>query len=281
MAENSKIEWCDHTASPWHGCSKTDNPGCDNCYAAAMAVRNPETLGVWGDDGTRVKSKSFVKNLRTWQKKAAREGRSVTVFPSICDPFEDRPELVPWRQEMFAVADECPNVILLLLTKRPENVRRMWPACPWHINDEWGSNPIPHRPNVWLGCSVSDQPTADKNVPELLKLHDLCPVLFLSAEPLLGPVDLRYYASDECRNLDWCIIGGESGHGARPCNVAWIRSLVSQCQAAGVPAFVNEVPPEIEHGLNRHSQFPRLHDRKGGDPDEWPEDLRVRQFPTP
>lgn len=73
MGVETKIEWCDRSASPWHGCSRV-HAGCDNCYAEAMAVRNPKTLGVWGDQGTRVKSKSFVANLRKWNREAEANG---------------------------------------------------------------------------------------------------------------------------------------------------------------------------------------------------------------
>lgn len=270
MAENSKIEWCDHSSSPWHGCQHAEtpdgqvHPGCLNCYAELGAKRNPKTLGEWGPEGTRIKSKSFIRNLRLWNKQAANEGRRVTVFPSICDPFEDRPELVPWRQEMFAVIDECPNVILLLLTKRPHNVRRMW-AENRHTFTANDDSRFTHRPNVWLGTSISDQHSADQLVPLLLQCHDLCPVLFLSAEPLVGPVDLRspYYglfperrvsldtyampggepddlAYQPGPRISWVIVGGESGHHARPMHPDWARSLRDQCQAAGVAFFFKQ-----------------------------------------
>lgn len=160
-------------------------------------------------------------------------------------------------------------------------------------------------PNVWLGTSIESQ----EHIPrawDLLK----CPaaVRFLSLEPLLGPVDLNK-AELLCATwrrgltigiyLDWVIVGGESGHNARPCKVTWIRSIVEQCKAAGVPVFVKQLGSKpMAHvvgndGFNWPSgtmlanvtvcddgttEF-ALNDRKGGDPEEWPEDLRVRQFP--
>lgn len=313
MAENSKIQWTDHTASPWHGCSEV-HVGCDNCYAAAMALRNPSTLGVWGEGGTRIKSKSFIDNLRKWNRSAAKRGVVESVFPSICDPFEDRPELVEWRNEMFAVADECPNIRLLLLTKRPENVRRMW---PWPAFE----NPVSkQRPNVWLGTSISDQATADKWIPELLKLRDLTPVLFVSAEPLIGAVKLTdlplphtlgstrdaltgggWMAGSDGgaqlvrseRHVDLVIVGGESGHGARPCNVEWIRSIVKQCAEAGTKCFVKQLgsspvrdgalrgnDAHMGPGSHREQTPILLSDKKGGDMAEWPADIRVRQMPA-
>lgn len=267
MAENSKIEWCDHTASPWYGCSHV-HAGCDHCYAETMAKRNPGTLGIWGDGGIRTKSKSFIANLRKWNREGEATGVVQSVFPSICDPFEDRPELEPWRQEMFATIDECPWVRLLLLTKRPENVLAMWPKyfqsrVEPHI---WRT----HRPNVWIGTSVSDQTTANKMIPSLLNCHSLVPVLFVSAEPLLGPIDLTcikradgwtidalrgIYSRHHDEGIDHpgaieehgdgprihqAIAGGESGHGARPMHPAWACGLRDQCVSAGVKFFFKQ-----------------------------------------
>lgn len=149
-------------------------------------------------------------------------------------------------------------------------------------------------PNVWLGVSVENQATADARIPLLLQTP--AAVRFLSCEPLLGPVDVtggpwwdwRYTyaywktAHPDCGPpIDWVIVGGESGPKARPCNVADVKGIVSQCQAAGVPVFVKQlgttayaVVDECEHDLLKMS------DRKGGNPSEWPEDLRVREFPA-
>jgi protein gp37 len=135
-------------------------------------------------------------------------------------------------------------------------------------------NPTAFRPNVWLGTSVSDQATVEKLVPELLDCDELCPVLFLSIEPLLGPIDLEWFWS-RFPGIRWVIVGGESGPHARACDLAWIRSIRDQCKAAGVPVFVKQLgrgPLETEAAL-------RLADAKGGDWNEWPADLRVREFP--
>jgi protein gp37 len=128
-------------------------------------------------------------------------------------------------------------------------------------------------------------------------------VRFLSCEPLLGPIDLPlrcdrcgYARSDqmihgdhrlcggEIPGIDWVIVGGESGPGARPCDVAWIRSIVEQCRAAGVPAFVKHLGAYVildaRYDRSISGWTRRLRDRKGGDPDEWPSDLRVREFPS-
>lgn len=130
--------------------------------------------------------------------------------------------------------------------------------------------------NVWLGVSVEKQAAADLRIPDLLRTP--AAVRFLSCEPLLGPLWLERWLDE----LDWVIVGGESAQGNRLrwCNVEWIRSIVEQCQAAKVPVFVKQLGSGCYTGEDEgtHYLLP-LKDRKGGDPDEWPEDLRVRQFP--
>lgn len=174
-------------------------------------------------------------------------------------------------------------------------------------------------PNVWLGVSVEDQRAADERIPLLLQTP--AAVRFLSCEPLLGQIRLHFVDRhavqeddscadwcDACRRrrdgkvptdaaIDWVIVGGESGPGARPCDVAWIRAIVEQCKAASVPAFVKQLGAlpvadgkgvagftmgqlsGRDHGHGDAHCAIDLRDRKGGDPSEWPEDLRVRQFP--
>jgi protein gp37 len=177
-----------------------------------------------------------------------------------------------------------------------EGLEHRWRA----VNGEW---PLP---NVWLGVSVEDQPSADKRIPMLLK----CPaaVRFVSYEPALGPVDFRMLHHDgitnidalagrhgvtlplggECDALDWIIIGGESGPGARPFDLAWARSTIAQCRTAGVKCFVKQLgakPIDLideRHGRDacpvKHKSV-TLRDHKGGDMSEWPADLRVREMP--
>lgn len=510
MAENTKIEWADRSASPW-----TEK------------------------NGTRVMSASFAKNCRRWNADAKKRGVIETVFPSICDSFEDwhgeikhsqgyRIRVAPngqllnagfrdatmddLRRDLFELIDECQNLRFLLLTKRPENVRRMWkarsfrdsqlderrapiPGFPgyeisnlgavfvlsgsqvcgncgveitgvarkkycggacrqaafkrasmgetrdvfrptgrlfnpsvgeygyqlvnltnsdgikkpllvhrivlsvfdrpardgeecrhldgnasnnridnlaWGTGSEnsadrirhgrgrnysklsedqvdairvaheegdtfsslairygvsatqisnivrgiqWKPQPLDYRENVALICSISDQATADAMIPELLKCRDLVPILGVSADPLLGPIDLEpflqyepmhenykmTFGANEWRGLGWVIVGGESGHGARPCDIAWIRSIRDQCKVAEVPCFVKQLGgnPECADHFKKASdwfekqwgfapQLPNqieecrfsLKDKKGGDISEWPEDLRVREYPA-
>jgi protein gp37 len=128
------------------------------------------------------------------------------------------------RAKLFKLIDETPHLDWLLLTKRPENIRRM--MFDPDTLDGWV-----HRSNLWLGTSIATQPDAFKNVPELLECENIASVLFLSMEPLLEFVSL----SDEwLSRLDWVIVGGESGHDSRPMRIELPRSLRDQCVKAGV-----------------------------------------------
>lgn len=221
------------------------------------------------------------------------------------------------RRELFALIDATPNLDWLLLTKRPENIRNFWHN---HVDtfdqDEADIEHTIYRPNIWLGTSISDQATADKAVPELLRCRDLSPVLFLSAEPLLGPMNLHRlqddgrFATAGIDGVDWVIVGGESGPNCRPCRPEWIRAILGQCQSAAVPCFVKQMggnvvtrndmvedqfnsldtgwpDPDVEHDIHGFREDYqgadcriRLRDKKGGDMSKWPENLRVREFPV-
>ena len=150
-------------------------------------------------------------------------------------------------------------------------------------------------PNVWLGVSAENQAYADARIPRLLETP--AAVRFVSAEPLLEPITLTSYLKCEsCLDpqICWCvdpkinlvIVGGESGPAARKCHADWIRLLVNQCQGADVPVFVKQLGSNVYvSGLElteRTTQLGRdwqIRDRKGGNPNEWPEDLRVREMP--
>ena len=309
MAENSKIEWTHHTFNPWRGCEKV-SPGCSHCYAETLSLRNPKTLGVWGRGGTRViAAESYWRLPLKWDRDAAAAGERRRVFcASLADVFEGRPELARPRARLWNLIEVTPHLDWLLLTKRPENFHAMLP---------WLNGRRDVQPNVWLGVSVEDQRRADERIPLLLRTP--ARVRFLSCEPLLGPVDLAATGWWRCRGcggvgtpenevgmgrcggcgreleardevgVDWVIVGGESGPGARPMRAEWARSLVRQCRDAGVACFVKQLgagpvaDPPAESGRHLRGDLGvrvlRLRDRKGGDPAEWPEDLRVRQFP--
>ena len=145
------------------------------------------------------------------------------------------------------------------------------------LSGEW---PLP---NVWLGVSVEDQATANERVSLLLQ----CPaaIRFVSYEPALGAVEFRrFLVPRHAVGLDWIIVGGESGPFARRFDVAWARDTVEQCAAAGVPVFIKQLgsaPVRAAEGKDPRREIPvRLVDRKGGNPDEWPGGLNVRQWPA-
>jgi protein gp37 len=294
MAANSKIEWTDHTFNPWIGCTKV-HEGCTHCYAETFAKRTGKAK--WGNGGSRVKtSEAYWQQPLKWNAEAAAAGERRRVFcASLADVFEDwqgpvhdhhgdllgldegefckivdprtpyRATLDDLRRELFRLIDATPMLDWLLLTKRPENIRRMWtfrnnigPPQRSTTPEQFAS--ALHRDNVWLGTSISDQKTADDWIPRLLETRDLSPVLFLSCEPLLGPIDLRQcrtheghsnvlfvgneggweYAGSPRNFINWLIVGGESGHGARPMHPDWARGLRDQCVAAGVPFFFKQ-----------------------------------------
>ncbi len=152
------------------------------------------------------------------------------------------------RKRLFELIDQTPNLDWLMLTKRPENIWKMWPRKrDAHPSRQHMQGEHCYRDNVWIGTTAENQEQANKRIPELLKCRDLSPVLFLSCEPLLGPIDLRsalwledqYFGlrnvyPHQKRPIDWVIVGGESGNEARPMHPQWARQLRDQCQAAGV-----------------------------------------------
>ncbi len=208
------------------------------------------------------------------------------------------------RNRLFDLIAKTPNLDWVITTKHPENVTAM-------VNDWDHSGLLWTMPsNVWFGTSVEDQKTAGERIPHLLSVP--AAVRFLSMEPLLGPVDLErvqwpgkhrvdvlrrgawdapgcfpgFTNHSDMSGIDWVIVGGESGPGARPCNVEWIRDIVHQCKAAGVPVFVKQLgaKPVWNHivpgcSVRELLEPLSLKNPKGGDMSEWPEDLRVQELP--
>lgn len=245
MSKNSAIEWCHHTFNPWWGCVKVSE-GCRNCYADTWSRRTGHD--VWGPDADRrFFGDKHWDEPRKWDRLAREAGVRERVFcGSMCDVFEDRPDLEELRVRLWRLIEETPNLDWLLLTKRPENIRRLSPSLGPNagIAPEWMPD------NVWLGTSVEDQAAADERIPHLLR----CPaaVRFLSCEPLLGAVDVSVWlgrrncgachpepcppgSHGRAKGVEWVIAGGESGHHARPPHPDWFRSLRDQCVDAGVP----------------------------------------------
>ncbi len=166
---------------------------------------------------------------------------------SWCDVFDNKvpPE---WRADLWALIAACRDLTWMLLTKRPQNIKKMLPA-------DWGQGWW----NVWIGVTAENQVEADRRLPILLEVPAV--VHFTSAEPLLEPIDLRTYLA---KGLDWVIVGGESGQYCRPFCIDWVRSLRDQCREAGAAFFMKQL------GGNRGHR-----DRL----DDFPPDLRIRQWP--
>lgn len=301
MAEHTNIAWCDSTWNPWIGCTKV-SPGCDHCYASVSTPARAMKIA-WGagQQRRRTSPSNWQQPLR-WNEKAEKSGRPWRVFcASLADVFDNE---VPdqWRDDLFVLIRATPFLTWLLLTKRIGNVRSMMPArylaYPFH--------------NVWLGATVVNQAEADRDVPKLLATP--AAKRFVSYEPALGPVefdplwlraspsaayqdgrvtsDMPAWTRIGAHALDWIIVGGESnqpGMRARPFDIGWARSTVEQCRDAGVACFVKQIgarPIRYECAMRERCTHPdcgprsvTLRDRAGADPAEWPEDLRVREFP--
>jgi len=220
MGENTAISWCDHTFSPWWGCTKV-GAGCQHCYAETLAKR----FGVgWGPEvQRRIFGDHHWNDPIRWDRKAAKQGTRAKVFcGSMCDVFEDRPELREMRVRLFGMVEETQWLDWLFLTKRPQNVMGKIPST-WAVS-------FPR--NVWLGCTIEDRAA-------LSRLDDLratpAALRFLSCEPLLedlGPVDLT--------GIGWVIAGCESGPHARPTPAGAFESLWMQCRLLEVPFFMKQ-----------------------------------------
>lgn len=284
MGEVTTISWCDRTFNPWEGCSKV-SPGCLNCYAE---TRNHRFGGDnWGKGKPRRRTSAANWKLPVkWNREhdrnmAAGYGsieRPRVFCASLADWLDDEVP-IEWLADLLNLIADTPNLDWLLLTKRPEHCFDRINAatrCAHYKADGrlWTlAGLVPH--NVWIGTSVEDQQRADERIPQLLKIP--AKVRFLSVEPMLGPVDFgfrmdqnrsdpaiqQYKRESICGQLHWVIFGGESGKGARLCNVEWIREGVRQCKAAGVAAFVKQ-----DSGLR-----PGLQGR-------IPDELWLKEFPV-
>lgn len=266
MAEHSKIEWTDHTFNPWEGCVKV-SPECDHCYAEKRDMRMHNGSN-WGKDALRLHHvDSYWKQPLKWNRDAQAACIAARVFcGSLCDVCEDRRDLDDHRRRVEGLIKQTPWLHWLLLSKRPQNFNRLFERTVGDAN-VWAGTTVGARASLWRIDALRETPAA---------------IRFLSVEPLLedlGQIDLT--------GIHWVIVGGESGPGARPMDVAWVRSIIRQCAASGVACFVKQLgvnpihdvyvgDDEMDWAIN--VPVP-VSDRKGGDWDEWPKDLRIRQFP--
>lgn len=337
MGRETEIAWCDSTWSPVRGCTRVSR-GCEHCYSELLCSRGLPNLKspTTGEDFARKTPsgprwtgrveliESQLEIPLHWRKprRIFVNSMSDTFHEALPDEAIDR---------IFAVMALCPQHTFMVLTKRPKRMQKWFAGCLvdgklrgglgkavqgicggtyggyaieafYKLQLAFKSWPWP-LPNIQLGVSVEDRSTLHR----IDQLRETPAALrFLSLEPLLedlGELDLR--------GIGWCIVGGESGPGARPCRVEWIRSVVKQCAAAGTSCFVKQLGSRAVSqcpscdvrkvgpggpGFCRFAQATRrtdgfdghgddgmlpviLRDRMGGDPSEWPERLRVRQMP--
>ena len=273
----SKIAWTNETWNPVIGCTKV-SAGCANCYAERMAARlwrmgrgdYGSVLGIedykW--NGEIFCRKDFLDKPLRWRKP-----RRIFVC-SMSDLFHEK---VPWGfiEKVMATIEECPQHTFQILTKRPQGMAE-------YFNSLGKRFELSNCPNVHLGVACENQAMADERIPILLQIP--AAVRFESIEPMLGPVDLKlkHWVCSQCgdwtegeildddnhcscdlyieerwkNNIDWVIVGCESGPKRRPCKLEWVRDIVRQCKFANVPVFVKqlEINGKVEHDM---SKFPK------------------------
>lgn len=282
------IQWTEKVWNPTTGCDRV-SPGCDHCYAMTMAKRlkgmgqvkyqrdgDPRTSG----PGFGLTTHPDVLGLPlTWRKP------SKVFVNSMSDLFHHE---VPdeFITRVFAVMAATPQHTYQVLTKRHGRMKSLlrdeaFAHAAMDLSLEIKPVPVgalPHGdtwplPNVWLGVSAEDQKRGNLRIPPLIDTP--AAVRFASCEPLITPVNLyNVFCTVELSNvgLDWVIVGGESGPGARPCDPEWVRTIVGQCRDAGIAVFVKQLGSVWAQANGA--------DPKGGDPQYWPADLRVREYPT-
>lgn len=210
MAESTAISWADATFNPWIGCTKV-SPACDFCYAERDNGRRGWVPG-WGPGIPRKRTKTWGDPLK-WNRKAAVTGYRPRVFcASLADVFDNEVEQT-WRDDLWQLLRETPNLRWMLLTKRIGNAHKMLP-------DDW---PFP---NAGLMATLANQEEWDRDFPKLSRMDATW--RGVSAEPLLGAIDIGG------AKLDWIITGGESGPHHRFTDPDWVRSLRDQCAVNGV-----------------------------------------------
>ena len=262
--ENSGISWTTNTFNPWVGCTRVST-GCDHCYAEVMNKRTGNAN--WGAGAIRrVTSDANWRNPIKWNRQAEAVGTRTKVFcASMADVFDGEAPAEA-RERLWDLIRRTPFLDWQMLTKRPVNLHRYLPT-------DWGDG---YR-NVWLGVTAESREQALRRIPVLQSIP--AAIRFISAEPLLddlGELNLN--------GIDWVIVGGESGAGARPFDVAWAGRLIEQATQQGVKVFVKQLGRKpVSNGsplvvLNDAGR----RDGHAGEPDRWPDLLKplaLRQFP--
>ncbi len=248
MAENSKIEWTDHTFNPWIGCTKV-SPACDHCYAEAWAKRSGRVR--WNAERQRTGAANWNQPLK-WHASIPDGERKRVFCASLADVFDNE---VPWewRHDLFELIRRTPRLDWLLLTKRIGNAKAM-------LTEEG----MDCAYNIWIGATVIDQTEFDRDVPKLLRTP--ARVRFLSVEPMLGPIEIAAQAG-ALSPLHWVICGGESGPHARALDQEWALRLREGCAARGIAFFMKQ---------GSQANWERFKDFRA-----FPAALQVREWPQP
>lgn len=327
MGDKTKIQWSEASWNCLVGCSRVSS-GCTACYAersahrlAAMGIKQYD--GITKKVGGEIRWTGEVRFVESALDLPLRWKKPRRIFVnSMSDLFHEKVR-DEWVAAIFAVMFLARQHTYQILTKRPERMRNwmQWfmrqPDQAGVLLDALGDlgidakvgqaapGPWP-KPHIWLGTSVEDQATANERIPLLLQTP--AAVRWVSYEPALGPVDFEHIRMPHgvvevndglLPGIDWTVVGGESGPGARPFDLAWARQTIAQCRAAGVPVFVKQIgahpwwdgigspPPEhvyLSPGAELNGKvgwaLDCLRDRKGGSVEDWPSDLKVRDYPS-
>jgi protein gp37 len=282
MSRVTKIEWCDASWNPVMGCTPV-SPGCLNCYAARLAARFAKEGGIYDGLAVHRGGRSvFTTKIRYNAARLAdplRWKKPKRIFVnSMSDLFHEDVDF-GFVDCVFGAMQLAQRHTYLILTKRPERMLEYMRqaskdaigAVARRMNDDvptdWASWP---PANVWMGTSVENQDAAYERLPSLQLLKGWR--RFVSFEPLIGPVQISSFAPREW--LDWAIIGGETGPGARPCQLDWMAGLIGDCRISGIPVFVKQLGanPVIGDGA-------RMVVSDFKDMSAWPDWLRIREWP--
>ena len=234
MGARSKIEWTDSTFNPWVGCTKIARlrgapSACDFCYAEKWAKRSGQVA--WGNHPRRRTTEAYWRNPLAWNDRCERfqaeTGRRQRVFcASLADVFDNQVD-PSWRSDLFELIRRCHQLDWQLLTKRPQNIRKMLPP-------DWENG----YPNVWLGTTAEDAAAYKQRVTHLLRVPSA--IHFVSYEPAMGP--LKRLDIDGAFP-DWLIIGGESGVRSdltRYTDPQWAREAIAECRRLGIAPFLKQ-----------------------------------------
>jgi protein gp37 len=246
--KETKIQWTEATWNPWHGCKKVSD-GCKFCYM----YRDKERYGQ--DPTTVLKSKTMFKAPLKWKEP------KLVFTCSWSDWFIE--EADEWRNEAWEIIKATPHLTYQILTKRPERILD-------HLPDDWGDG----YDNVWLGVTVE----SDKYKHRVKTLARVpAKVRFISAEPLIGTLEFDEERLCLYQKFNWLIIGGESGnktgkHRYRPAELKWFSSLINDAHVCKMKVFVKQLGTALSDELG-------LKDRHGGDIEEFPQHLKIRELP--